>query len=167
MWTKMWVRNNAKLEVKPPWPIGHPFVARYALTRWWWTRSRLVNRKVVNIDESKFGKRKYHRGHRVEGQLVFGEVERDSGKCFMVPVESRDRETLLPIIKNWILPGSTVIFNCWKVYECLADEGYTHLKVSSSLEFVDPITGACTNKIEASWNAAKRTINPSGRRKSF
>src|SRR5580765_7546825 len=28
--------------------------------------------KVVEIDESKFGKRKYHRGHRVEGQWVFG-----------------------------------------------------------------------------------------------
>ena len=26
--------------------------------------------KVVQIDESKFGKRKYHRGHRVEGQWV-------------------------------------------------------------------------------------------------
>ncbi|CAB4040103.1 Hypothetical predicted protein, partial [Paramuricea clavata] len=28
--------------------------------------------KIVQIDESKFGKRKYHRGHRVEGQWVFG-----------------------------------------------------------------------------------------------
>ena len=26
----------------------------------------------VEIDESKFGKRKYHRSHRVEGQWVFG-----------------------------------------------------------------------------------------------
>ena len=29
---------------------------------------------VVEIDESKFGKRKYHRGHRVEGSWVFGGV---------------------------------------------------------------------------------------------
>ena len=27
--------------------------------------------KTVQIDESKFGKRKYHRGHKVEGQWVF------------------------------------------------------------------------------------------------
>ncbi|KFM67316.1 hypothetical protein X975_04923, partial [Stegodyphus mimosarum] len=30
--------------------------------------------KTVEIDESKFGKRKYHRGHHVEGQWVFGGV---------------------------------------------------------------------------------------------
>ena len=34
--------------------------------------------KVGQIDESKFSKRKYHRGHRVEGQWVFGGIENDS-----------------------------------------------------------------------------------------
>ena len=34
--------------------------------------------KRVQIDESKFGKRKYHRGHRVEGQWVFGGIEEGS-----------------------------------------------------------------------------------------
>jgi hypothetical protein len=32
--------------------------------------------KVVEIDEGKFGKRKYHRGRFVKGQRVFGGVER-------------------------------------------------------------------------------------------
>lgn len=123
--------------------------------------------KVVEIDESKFGKRKYHRGHHVEGQWVFGGIERDSGECFMVPVERRDKETLLPIIKNWILPGTTIMSDCWKAYDCLTDEGYMHQKVNHSIEFVDSQSGACTNRIEASWNAAKRTIEASGRRKQF
>ena len=118
--------------------------------------------KIVELDESKLGKRNCH---RVEGQWVFGGVERGTGKCFMVPVKTRDRAT--PIIKNWILPGKTIISDCWIAYDCLANEGYTYLKVNHSVEFVDPITGACTNKIEASWNAAKRTINASGRRKAF
>ena len=30
----------------------------------------------VEIDESKFGKHKYYRGHRVEGQWVFGGREK-------------------------------------------------------------------------------------------
>lgn len=44
---------------------------------------------VVEIDESKFGKRKYHRGHYVEGQWVFGGYERGTGRIFMVAVEKR------------------------------------------------------------------------------
>jgi hypothetical protein len=31
---------------------------------------------VVEIDGSKLGKRKYHRGHRVEGVWVVGGIER-------------------------------------------------------------------------------------------
>jgi hypothetical protein len=31
--------------------------------------------KTVEIDESKIGRRKYNRGHPVEGQWVFGGVE--------------------------------------------------------------------------------------------
>lgn len=36
--------------------------------------------KTVQIDESKFGKRKYHSRHRVEGQWVFGGIEDDTGE---------------------------------------------------------------------------------------
>jgi len=31
---------------------------------------------VVGLDESKFGKRKYSKGHRVEGVWILGMVER-------------------------------------------------------------------------------------------
>jgi hypothetical protein len=42
-------------------------------------------RKTAEIDETKFGQRKYNRGHAVKGQWVFGGVERESGKTFLVP----------------------------------------------------------------------------------
>lgn len=71
---------------------------------------------TIEIDESKFGKRKHHRGHRVEGQWVFGGYERETGNCFMIPVERRDAETLLTVIKDWIKPGTTIISDCWKVH---------------------------------------------------
>lgn len=71
--------------------------------------------RTVEIDESKFGKRKYHSGHRMEGQWVFGGHERETGNCFLIPVEDRSAATLLSIIKNWIKPGTTIISDCWKV----------------------------------------------------
>lgn len=37
---------------------------------------------IVEIDESKFGKCKYHRGHHVEDQWIFGGYERGTGKFF-------------------------------------------------------------------------------------
>ena len=71
--------------------------------------------RTVEIYESKFGKRKYHRGQRVEGQWVFGGYERETGSCFLIPVEDRSSSTLLDIIKEWIKPGTTIISDCWKV----------------------------------------------------
>lgn len=44
---------------------------------------------TVEIDESKFGKRKYWRGHKVDGCWVFGGLERESGRVFMEVVEKR------------------------------------------------------------------------------
>ena len=77
--------------------------------------------KFVEIDESKFGKRKYHRGRLVEGVWVFGGIERDSNppKCFFIPVEDRSAATLIPIIKQWIKPGTTVLSDCSKAYHSL------------------------------------------------
>ena len=51
--------------------------------------------KIVQIDEGKFGKRKYHRGNHVEGQWVFGGIEQDSRKCFMVAVDRKGRSNFV------------------------------------------------------------------------
>ena len=70
---------------------------------------------IVEIDESKFGKRKHNRGHHVEGQWVFGGVDRATGSCFMACVERRNEDTLLPLIQKYIRPQSIIISDCWKV----------------------------------------------------
>ena len=64
----------------------------------------------VQIDESKFGKPKYYKGHRVEGQWLFRRMKENSRKCFMVKGEKRDRDTLIPLITKWIKPGSVINF---------------------------------------------------------
>ncbi len=122
---------------------------------------------MVEIDESKFGKRKYHHGRRVDGCWVFGGIERDSNKCFFEIVEDRTTDTLLEIIKRNIKPGTTIISDCWKAYACLKDHGYTHLTVNHSKEFVNPETGACTNKIESTWHALKLSLPRSGTQKQL
>ena len=110
----------------------------------------------VEIDESKFGKRKYYRGHRVEGQWVFGGREKyNKRKVFMIPVENRKEETLIPIIQQWIHPGSIIHSDCWKSYNILSKIGYTHVTVNHSKEFLNESNAACTNAIESDWRHAK------------
>ena len=122
--------------------------------------------KIVEIDESKFGKRKYNVGRLVEGQWVFGAVCRETRECFMVPVAKRDSATLLYVIKERILPGTTIISDCWKAYNCLEEEGYRHLTVNHSLNFVDPNNKAThTNNIERLWREAKKKVPLYGRRR--
>jgi len=63
--------------------------------------------KTVEIDESKFGQQKYHRGHPLKGLWVFGSVEHESGRTFLVPILDRNANTLTGIIHAWIEPGTT------------------------------------------------------------
>ena len=122
---------------------------------------------TVEIDESKFGKMKYHRGRYVEGKWVFGGICRETKACFLVPVERRDKDTLIPIICAQILPGTCVMSDMWKAYDCLQDEGYNHLTVNHSLNFVDPDTGAHTQRIENTWWGIKRSMPRTGMSKDL
>ena len=117
---------------------------------------------TVEIDESKFGKMKYHRGRFVEGQWVFGGICRETKACFLVPVERRDKDTLIPVIRAQILPGTCVISDTWKAYDCLQDEGHNHLTVNHSPNLVDPGTGTHTHGIENTWWGIKRSMPRTG-----
>ena len=120
---------------------------------------------IVEIDESKFGKRKYHKGRRVDGVWVFGGIERDSKKCFLTTVEDRTADTLVNIIKQHIKPGPTIISDCWRAYSSLNSEGFTHLTVNHSVNFVDSDSGAHTNTIESTWRALKKSLPKNGTQK--
>ena len=113
---------------------------------------------TVEIDESKFGKMKYHRGRKVDGQWVFGAICRETKEFFLVPVVKRNKETLLPIILERIRHGSTIISDCWSAYQCLSCEDYNHLTVNHTYNFVDPETLAHTQNIESLWWQVKRQL---------
>jgi transposase-like protein len=123
--------------------------------------------KTVEIDESKFGRRKYHRGHPVEGQWVFGGVERESGETFLVPVPDRTADTLMTIIRDWIEPGTTVISDSWAAYRDLGSQGYTHRTVNRSIQFVNAETGDHTNTIRSTWRSVKVFLGQYNREEDY
>ncbi|KMQ89871.1 putative transposase-like protein, partial [Lasius niger] len=121
---------------------------------------------IVEIDEAKIGKRKYNRGRIVKGNWIFGGYERNTRKVFIVQVPDRTEKTLLNLIKEWILDGTTIISDCWRSYDCLNSEGFQHLKVNHSMNFVDPDTGAHTQHIERVCREVRANIPQYGTRSS-
>ena len=91
--------------------------------------------KTVQIDESKFGKRKYNRGRITDGNWVLGGICDETGDMFLKILQKRDKDTLIPIILNHVAKGSIIVTDCWKAYNGLKEE-YEHLKVNHSLNVV-------------------------------
>ena len=120
---------------------------------------------IVEIDESKFAKRKYHRGRMIDGVWVVGGIERtDEKKCFVKVVQDRSAETLYGVISRHVAPGSIVYTDLWRGYGNFFNElNMTHRTVNHSVNFVDPNTGAHTNTIEGLWNGFKLQIPPRNR----
>ncbi|XP_050323220.1 uncharacterized protein LOC126755008 [Bactrocera neohumeralis] len=116
--------------------------------------------KVVQIDESKFGKRKYNKGRRVEGHWVLGMIEDGSEdlRLEVCPDNVRSAEVLIPLIRKNVREGTTIKTDFWRAYECLPEYGYIHKKVNHS----DPANpfiaedGTNTQRIESHWRVVKR-----------
>lgn len=99
--------------------------------------------------------------------LFFRGIEKETKRCFFTTVAYRTRETLLGIIKSNILPGTTVtcISGCWKAYDILDRDGFEHLKVNHSLNFVYQDTRTHTKTTESMWRALKISL-PCSKRNS-
>ena len=67
----------------------------------------------------------------------------------------RTANTLMPIIQQFILPGSTVISDQWRAYNNVGNQGFNQLMVNHLLNFVDLNTGAHTQSVESIWSGAK------------
>lgn len=71
--------------------------------------------EIIEIDETKIVKRKYTRGHRVEGAWVIGGIQRsrlknkitnENKKIFLESIEERNIENINEIIKKYIKKGT-------------------------------------------------------------
>jgi hypothetical protein len=115
---------------------------------------------VVQIDETKIGKRKYHKGRLVEGQWILGLIDETTNdlRLDFCTDNLRNFPTLLSIIEKHVAKGTMIITDCWAGYNGLENNGYIHRTVNHSDNFIDPNTGANTQKIESQWRALKRKV---------
>jgi len=108
---------------------------------------------VVQIDESVMVRSKYYRGHHRWQRWVFGVYNRSSAKGTSSLCLAR---TLLPIIQCVVAPSTTIWSDEWRAYAGLVGLGYVHQTVNHSQNFTDPVSGVCTNHVEAYGCAVKR-----------
>jgi len=124
---------------------------------------------VVEIDESKFARRKYNRGRRVKGSWVIGMVERTvKRRCVMIVVEKRDATVCTGLIRQYIRPGGVIHSDSWGGYNPIPKMGmdYTHRKLNHSKEYVKIHPDGYkshTQTIEGTWGAQKKSIPVSKR----
>ena len=123
--------------------------------------------EIIEIDESKFGKRKYNRGHKVDGVWILGMIEKKSKKIILVQVDDRKLKTLNDIIISYVDPNSEIRTDKWNGYSNLKDHFSSHETVNHSLYYKDPVTNVHTNTIEGSWAGIKMHIPPRGRTKTL
>jgi transposase-like protein len=88
---------------------------------------------------------------------VLGGIDRETKECFMVPVDRRDAATLLPIIQQFVHPGTRIFTDEWRSYHNLPQLGFGHNTVNHSLHVVDPHDAEIhTNRVEGMWSNVKR-----------
>lgn len=117
---------------------------------------------VLEIDETLVSRRKYNKGRVVKENWLFGGIDRVTNEIFAFLVDDRRANTLLEVIEECILPGTTIISDEWASYKRLhTDKKFSnkcqHRTINHSMHFVDPSDKSInTQKIERLWRSIKR-----------
>ncbi len=118
--------------------------------------------RIVQVDESQVSKRKNNVGRPTDGVWVFGGYQTDIHRGFFEIVEDRSADTLLPLVRKYITPGTTIHSDHWRSYQQVANipvnPRYRHGRVNHSQNFVDPATGVHTQAVESYWGRMKRRL---------
>ncbi|MGB5926167.1 MAG: IS1595 family transposase [Dehalococcoidia bacterium] len=113
----------------------------------------------VEVDETYIGgRRRGKRGRGAKGKTpVFGMAQRN-GNVIAVIVPDVKSKTLVPIVKEKILPSSIVYTDEFPSYNSLRRLGYKHKRVHHQSK-VYVMGDAHTNTIEGFWSVVKRGID--------
>ena len=111
----------------------------------------------IEVDESYFGgTRKGKRGRGAAGKVpVFGLLKR-GGRVYTKIIQNASSDTLLPIIRQKVIPDSIVYSDYWKGYNALDVSEFKHYRINHSKLFADKHNHI--NGIENFWNQAKRHL---------
>ncbi len=111
----------------------------------------------IEVDESYFGGRcKGKRGRGAGGKIpVFGSLKR-GGKVYTKIIADAKGATLMPIIKEKVIPDSIVYSDSWRGYNVLDVSEFRHYRINHSELFADKQNHI--NGIENFWNQAKRHL---------
>jgi len=119
---------------------------------------------TVEMDETYFGgRRKGYRGRPGAGDKkkspIVGIAERRGGKGRVI-AKATDRvnaDTLTGMVKEYVLPASTVFTDDFSGYDRLKSHGFTHHRINHSAK-VWVMGDIHTNTIEGFWSLVKRGI---------
>ena len=111
----------------------------------------------VELDESYFGgRRKGRRGRGAAGKVVVFGILKRNGRVYTVVVDNAKSDTLMPVIKQKIMPDSIVYTDSLSSYDKLDVSGFIHHRINHSKAFADRQNHI--NGIENFWNQAKRVL---------
>ena len=92
----------------------------------------------VELDESYFGgRRKGRRGRGAAGKVVVFGILKRNGRVYTVVVDNAKSDTLMPVIKQKIMPDSIVYTDSLSSYDKLGVSGFIHYRINHSKEFAD------------------------------
>ena len=111
----------------------------------------------IEVDESYFGgHRKGKRGRGAGGKIaVFGILQR-KGRVYTKVIDDASTATLLPIIRQRVVPDSIVYTDYWRGYNALDVSEFKHYRINHSKLFAHKHNHI--NGIENFWNQAKRHL---------
>ncbi|KAH7970100.1 hypothetical protein HPB52_024070 [Rhipicephalus sanguineus] len=132
---------------------------------------RKANRgRLLTGDNVPPRRRNNYGGVSDKGPWIFGMLCVSTKELRLFEIDKRDAATLGPLIAKNVLPGTTVFSDEWAAYRCIpglvnANGMPLNLDwhtVNHSVNFIDPATGANTQRIESEWQIAKRRLVDNG-----
>lgn len=164
-----WLKNETEKEMIKESSLAHTTVER------WVERMKLIaahimtqrmemiggKGRVVEIDEILVKRRKYNKGRAKEQGWVLGGVERpirdgEKPRVFLCTVPNRTSQTLERIIQKFVHKDTIIVTDAHAGYNGLTSLGYQHAVVNHAHQFVDPLTGVNTQRIEGFWHWLRR-----------